>query len=197
MKHNFYDSWELDFLCFKALGDNVLISRKASIYGADNIEIGSNVRIDDFCLLSGKIKIGDFVHIGAYASLCGGEAGITLEDYVSVSRKVEILAASDDYSGTAMTNPTIPNEYRNVQGAEVVLKKHAIIGVGSVVMPGVTLGEGSAVGALSFVKNDTDNWSINTGIPARFIKERKKDLLELEQLLYLKTHAEFNRCILH
>ena len=69
---------------FKAIGKDVLISRYARIYSMKDIEIGSNVRIDDFCLLSGRVKIGSHVHISAYASLCGGNAGIVLEDFVNI-----------------------------------------------------------------------------------------------------------------
>jgi acetyltransferase-like isoleucine patch superfamily enzyme len=181
MKSNFYDPDELKELGFKNIGENVFISRKASIYGAENIELSSNVRIDDFCILSGKIKIGNFVHIAPYASLCGGKKGITLEDFVNVSRKVEIFAVSDDFSGVSMTNPMVPDNYKHLLEARVILKKHVLVGTGSVILPGVILKEGSVVGALSLVKNSTSGWSINAGVPAKKIKDRKKDLLKLEK----------------
>jgi galactoside O-acetyltransferase len=180
MINSFYSFDELKTLGFKDVGKNVSVSRNASIYSAENIEIGSNVRIDDFCILSGKIKIGSFVHIGAYTSLCGAGKGIVLEDFVNLSRKVEIFAISDDFSGASMTNPTIPDEYKNITEEQVILKKHVVIGAGSVVLPGVILEQGSVVGALSLVKNSTDAWSINAGIPARKIKNRSRDLLGLE-----------------
>jgi galactoside O-acetyltransferase len=181
MMNSFYSFDELKNLGFKAIGEQVLISRKASIYGAENIELGSNVRIDDFCILSGKIKIGNYVHVAAYTSLCGGSKGIVLEDFVNLSRKVEVFAVSDDFSGASMTNPTIPDEYKDILEAEVILKKHVLVGAGSVILPGVVLEEGSVVGALSLVKNSTLSWSINAGVPAKKIKDRKKDLLELEK----------------
>jgi galactoside O-acetyltransferase len=181
MKSSFYTPEELKKLAFKAIGKDVLISRYARIYSMKNIEIGSNVRIDDFCLLSGKVKIGNHVHISAYASLCGGDAGIVLEDFVNISERVAIFAKTDDFSGATLTNPTIPEKYKNVLEAEVILKKHSIVGVSSSIMPGVTLGEGTVVGAKSFVKKSTEPWSIYAGLPAKKIKDRKKDLLELEK----------------
>jgi galactoside O-acetyltransferase len=181
MTSSFYSFEQLKHLGFKAAGENVLISQKASIYGAENIELGSNIRVDDFCILSGKIKIGNYVHIAAYTSLCGGNKGIVLEDFVNLSRNVTIFAISDDFSGASMTNPTIPDEYKNVIEAQVILKKHVLVGTGSVILPGVILEEGSAVGALSLVKNSTSNWSINAGVPAKKIKDRKRDLLKLEK----------------
>ena len=45
---------ELREMRFKQLGHNVKISNKACIYNADQIEIGDNSRIDDFCVISGK-----------------------------------------------------------------------------------------------------------------------------------------------
>jgi acetyltransferase-like isoleucine patch superfamily enzyme len=181
VKSNFYDPDELKELGFKNLGENVFISRKASIYGADNIELGSNVRIDDFCILSGKIRIGNYIHVAAYSSLCGGKKGIILEDFVNLSRKVEIFAVSDDFSGASMTNPMVPDDYKHLLEAKVILKKHVLVGTGSIILPGVTLEEGSVIGALSLVKNSTSGWSINAGVPAKKIKDRKKDLLKLEK----------------
>jgi acetyltransferase-like isoleucine patch superfamily enzyme len=114
-------------------------------------------------------------------SLCGGDKGIILEDFVGIAEKTVVLAKTDDFSGAALTNPTIPEKYRNVFSAEVILKKHTLVGVGAFILPGVILGEGSVVGAKSFVKNNIDPWSICVGIPAKKIKDRKKDLLELEK----------------
>jgi acetyltransferase-like isoleucine patch superfamily enzyme len=182
MKSSFYTPAELKKLPFKAIGKDVLISRYARIYDMKIIEIGSNVRIDDFCFLSGRIKIGSHVHIASFVSLCGGDKGIILEDFVGIAEKTVVLAKTDDFSGASLTNPTIPEKYRNVFEAPVILKKHALVGVDSFILPGVILGEGSVIGAKSFVKKNIDPWSICVGIPAKKIKDRKKDLLRLEKL---------------
>ena len=55
--NSFYTKQEIASFKFKSVGNNVLISRKASIFSPENISIGNNVRIDDFCLLSGKITL--------------------------------------------------------------------------------------------------------------------------------------------
>ncbi len=180
---NYYSTEELKLIGFNSFGENVKISKKASIYNASNISIASNVRIDDFCILSGKIEIGSYIHIAPYSSLTGGTEGIFLHDFVNISRKVEIFAASDDFSGKFMTNPTVSTEYTNVINAKVVLKKHVIIGCGSVVLPNVTLEEGTAIGAMSLVKKSTEAWSMCFGIPCKRIGTRKKDLLQFEKYL--------------
>lgn len=178
--NSFYSDEELNSLGLKIVGKNVLISRKASIYGAGLISIGSNVRIDDFCILSGKIEIGNNVHVAAYSALYGGRDGIYIRDYVNLSSRVSVYSVSDDYSGETMTNPTIPDEYKNVESAPVIIDKHVIIGSTSVVMPGVTLREGSAFGCFSYINRDSEPWSINVGIPFRKVKKRKRDLLALQ-----------------
>jgi galactoside O-acetyltransferase len=181
MGNSFYNEEELENLGLKSYGHKVLISRKASIYGVENISIGSNVRIDDFCILSGIIAIGDYVHIAAYSALYGGMEGIYLSDFSNISSRVSIYAISDDYSGESMTNPMIPDKYKKIQKGKVFIGKHAIIGSSSVILPGVVISDGSAFGAMSLINKSTDEWSINAGTPSRKIKERKKDLLLLEQ----------------
>lgn len=176
----FYSREELLRIGFKSVGNNVNVSRKASIYGENRMDIGDNVRIDDFCILSGKIAIGNNVHIAAYSALYGGTDGIYISDFANISSRVSIYSVSDDYSGETMTNPTIPDEYKNVSSAPVYIGKHVIIGSTSVVLPGVTLKEGSAFGSFSFIKNDSEAWSMNVGIPCKMVGERRKDLLELE-----------------
>lgn len=168
---------------FRAVGKNVRVSRKASIYGAARITLGDHVRIDDFCILSagdGGISIGRNVHVACYTSLIGRGA-ITLGDFANLSSRVAIYSSSDDYSGATMTNPTVPEEFTGVQHAPVTVGRHVIIGSGSIVLPGVTLGEGAAVGALSLVTKDVPAWTIVAGNPLRTLKPRKQDLLALEQ----------------
>lgn len=167
---------------FAALGTNVLISDKASIYGVNRIRIGNNVRIDDFCVLSageGGIEIGNYIHIAVYSSLIGA-GKIVLADFCNISSKVAIYSSNDDYSGIYMTNPVVPAEYTNVTHADVLLGKHVIIGSGSVVLPGITLHDGSAIGALSLVTKDCEAFGVYIGSPAKKIKDRKRDLLEQE-----------------
>lgn len=177
---SFYSIEELTSLGLKTFGNNVLISRKASIYGASNIEIGDNVRIDDFCILSGTIKIGNYIHIAAYSALYGGNKGIYIDDFANISSRVTIYSVSDDYSGESLTNPMIPDEYKHINNAPVYIEKHVIIGSTSVVLPGIKLSEGSAFGSFSFINSNSECWSINAGIPAKKLKNRSKHLLEKE-----------------
>ena len=174
---------ELQQVGFKAVGDNVLLSSKASIYGAERISIGSNVRIDDFCVLSageGGIAIGSYVHIAVFCSLIGA-GKITLGDFANLSSRVSIYSSSDDYSGRTMTNPMVPDHLKAVDSRPVSVGRHVIVGCGAVILPGVTLHDGVAVGALSVVKDDCDPFGIYGGVPARRVGNRDKTLLALEK----------------
>lgn len=182
MKTSFLSQGELKNAGFKSYGTNVLISRHACFYNAENISIGNNVRIDDFCILSGHIDIGSYIHISAYSALYGSHQ-IILEDFTTLSGRILIYTASDDYSGEHMTNPTLPDSYTNVSTGQVICKKHAIVGAGCVILPNITLQEGVAVGAMSLVNKTLDAWSIYSGIPAKFLKKRKTNILELEKKL--------------
>jgi acetyltransferase-like isoleucine patch superfamily enzyme len=176
---------------FAAVGRNVLISERASFHGAHRITIGDNVRIDDFCVLSAGergIVIGRHVHIAVYSSLIGA-GRITLDDFANVSSRVSIYSSNDDYSGATMSNPTIPDEFKNVLHADVFVGKHVIIGSGCVVLPGLVLETGAVVGALSLVKQSCEAFGIYAGNPARRIGDRQRGLLEAEARFMARAAA--------
>lgn len=157
------------------------VSRRASLHGADRIVIGDHVRIDDFCVLSagqGGIHIGRHVHVAVFTSLIG-RGSITIGDYANLSSRVSVYSSSDDYSGEWMTNPTVPESYTRVEHAPVSIGPHVIIGSGSVVLPGVDLGEGCAIGAMSLVRSSCPPFTMHAGIPARWIGERSRRCVEL------------------
>lgn len=178
----FLERSELLKMGFKKLGKNVLISNKTSIYGAKNIVIGDNVRIDDFCVLSAGnngIEIGNNVHIAVFCSIIGQEK-IVMNDFSGLSSRVSIYSSTDDYSGEFMTNPTVDYKFTNVINGEVILGKHVIVGAGTIILPNVKISDYSAVAALSLVVKNVEEFKIVGGIPARIIKERKNNLINLE-----------------
>lgn len=181
---------ELSIIGFKSLGINVKISTRAIIYNPEAIEIGDNTRIDDLCILSGKIKIGSYVHIGPMCLIAGGGPGIFIGDFSGVSYGSKIFSQSDDYSGASLTSPLIPKKYKNEMHEPVYLGKHVIVGASCVIMPGVNIAMGCAIGAMSLVNKNTDPWGIYIGQPARRIKDRKQDMLMLEKS-FLKEAEDY------
>lgn len=175
---SYYTDEELANLGLKSYGVNVKLSRYARLYSAENISIGDNVRIDDFCILSGHISLGSNIHISAYVALYGS-MGIVLEDYTGISPMSVIYSAMDDFSGDFLIGPIHPQELTNVTGGRVVLKKYSQIGTHSVVFPNLTIGEGSVVGACSLVNKSLDSWGIYYGVPVVRMRNRNKGLLGL------------------
>jgi len=164
-------------------GDNVQIHRTVLFFG-ENIQIGSNVRVDCYSVItSGKpVILGNNIHIGAGGHIFGTN-GVTINDFCNLSSRCSIFTASDDYTQGYLTNPMISEEFKCVTYAPVMIEKHVIVGCGSVIMPGVTLGTGASVGALSFVNKDVPEFYIVGGTPIKTLGRRNKDrLLEIERL---------------
>jgi acetyltransferase-like isoleucine patch superfamily enzyme len=178
----FYTKKELKKIGFKSVGKNVLISNKTSIYNPQNISIGNNVRIDDFVTISpsSELTIGNYVHIGVYSSIIG-KGRIILEDFVGVSGRVSIYSSNDDYTGMGMTNPMIPDEFKRVTHGDVIIKKHSIIGSGSIILPNVVVGDGVSIGGLSLVSKNCEEYTIYSGNPLKVIGKRLKKFLKYEE----------------
>jgi acetyltransferase-like isoleucine patch superfamily enzyme len=166
-----------------SVGENVAVNRSVVFYSPKNIHVGSNSRIDCFCILSAAsqgIVIGDHVHISAYVALFGASGSIHVESFCALSSRVTVFTSTDDYVEGFMSNPTVAPEYRKEQSGDVVFKKHALIGCGTVIMPGVTVEVGGSVGALSFVIKNVPEFAVVAGIPCRIVGHRNRRLLELE-----------------
>lgn len=174
---------ELEAVGFAGLGTNVEVDRSVAVFGAEHIQIGSDVRIDCFCVITAgpePVIIGDNVHISAATHIFGG-AGVEIGDFCALSSRVSIFSVNDDYTGGYLVNPTVPEEFRNVTSRKVRLLRHSVIGSGSVVLPGVTVGIGSAVGALTLVNRSVPDYEVVGGVPFRSLGRRDSaKLAELE-----------------
>ncbi|MDO7253943.1 acyltransferase [Helicobacter cappadocius] len=189
---SFYTTQELQKLGFKSLGEDILLSKKASIYGAQNISIGNNVRIDDFVILSGHINIKSHIHIGAGSILMAKEEGIYLDDFSAMSVQCKILGSSDDFSGNALVGPCIPAEYRKITTKPIRLEKFSLLGCGSTILPGGSLAEGVSVGASSLIMRPTEAWGVYFGIPAKRISKRNKNILDLHEQFLASSNKIYN-----
>ena len=154
---------------------NVKIFEPSSIVNKDNIEFGEYILIDDFVKVhaKSKITIGNYVHIGSYSSLVASGASIVMKDFSGLSYGVRIVTSSDDFKSDGFGNPTIAEEFRNVSSGNVTIEKFAIVGTNSVILPGVTVGEGSTVAAGSIVSRDLEPWGIYIG--NRRVGDRPKE----------------------
>jgi galactoside O-acetyltransferase len=166
------------------VGFNVFVDESVILINPKKMSFGDNVRIDCFCLISAGgegTHFGRNVHIAASCLIYGSGGRVTLEDYSSLSSRATLYTAFDDETGEAMTNPTVPAGVRKITNGPVMLRRHAIVGTGSIIMPNVCVGLGAAVGPLSYVTHDVPDHEIVAGVPAARTGTRRKDLLELEK----------------
>jgi galactoside O-acetyltransferase len=150
------------------------------------VTIGNHVAIDPFCYVTTGLQIRDYVHIGPLCSIIGGRNALcVLNDYAGLSAGCRIVCGSEDYLGSGLTNPTVPMPYRADRHiAPVILEKHAVLGTNCVVHPGVTIGEGAAVGSCSLITKSLESWQVYSGVPCRPVKQRQRDrILQLEARL--------------
>ena len=142
----------------------VKMFENTKIIGIENIDFGKNIIIDDFVLIyaAGRIRIGNYVHIACFASITGG-AECDIGDFSAVSQGCRILTGTDDFKDWGFGNSTIPEKYRNTKRVPINIGRFCIVGANSVVLPGVTIGEGAMVGACSVVTRDLEPWGIYLG----------------------------------
>jgi acetyltransferase-like isoleucine patch superfamily enzyme len=163
----------------RACGEDVQIYSRAHIVSPEVISIGDSVVIDDFVFLVGGVetRIGSFVHLASFTSYLG-RGRLEIGDFVSVSSGARLYTGIDDFSGESLVGPGVPEPFRQPIRSFLTVGKYALIGANAVVFPGVTLGEGCAIGALSLVKSDCEPWTIYAGTPARPVRERRRDRIE-------------------
>jgi acetyltransferase-like isoleucine patch superfamily enzyme len=168
---------EVEAYGFASVGEDVLIHSLANIVGAGNLCIGSNARIDGFMNLIAQapVTLGDHVHIGSFCHI-SASSEVRIGDFCSLSQGVCLYTASDDYSGEAFTHATLQSSSPARAAGPISVRDYVILGPKVVVLPGVTIGEGAAVGALSLVKGDLEEWGVYGGVPVRRIKARSQAL---------------------
>ena len=172
----------MESLGFARLGEDVLIHPTVVIVDCRKIALGSRVRIDPFVIISnrGGVEFGDNIHIGGH-SVLAGHGAISFGDFVNISHHVGIYTSNEDTSGRVLSHPTVPGGDKTARVASIHFARHSGVGAGSVVLPGAKFGEGSILGAMSRISRPLRPWATYAGIPARRLRERRRDVLEQEQ----------------
>lgn len=148
-----------NFILFKIAKNSVLLDRinrriKPSMWRITGCTVGKNV------------SIGYDVYFDVHNSNY-----ISIEDDVWIANRVTIFCHKRDMSGYFEGSRYNDLPYLKFP---VRLKKGCVVGIGSIILPGVTIGEGSIVGAGSLVTTSIPDWSIAVGNPARVVQKINK-----------------------
>jgi acetyltransferase-like isoleucine patch superfamily enzyme len=162
-------------------GEDVFISGNVEIRRPNLVEIGAHVAIDSGFYLTTAARIGSYVHISPYVTCIGGaDAILEMGDFTTLAAGVRLIVLGDEHLGAGLVGPVIPDPYKDrLVGGKIKLEKFAAVGTSSILMPGVTMAEGSVLGAGSLLNRDTEPWTIYVGTPAQAIKKRdSKKMIE-------------------
>ncbi len=179
MKSGYYSREEIEQIKFRNVGEDVQISQLARIFRPERISLGNHVRIDDYCMLSGDIEIGNHVMMTTGVKIACGKSRIKVGNYVGFGFQTVVVGEADDFSGQYLNGPTVPDEYRLITGKYIEIGDNCIFGANCTILPNVIIGDGCSFGAMSLVNKDTKPWGIYYGIPCRRVKEREKRIIQL------------------
>lgn len=162
---------EFELSQFRRLGRNVVLERGVLVFHPENIELGDNVYVGHNTMLKGYyrnlMQIGSNTWIGQNCFLHSG-GGIRIGDFVGIGPGVQILTLAHEFE-EELEAPIItrPQVYKSVTIAD-----RCDVGVGSILLPGVTIGTGAMIGAGSVVTQDVEPYTVVAGNPARLIRRR-------------------------
>lgn len=168
---------------FKFCGKDVKVYPLTKINRAENVEIDDFSRILDYVYIdAGKsLKIGKYSII-TWQCLIEGGACTVIGDRVFIGPGTKLLTSTYAFNGY-YTNEFLPSDANKILYGDIVLENDSYIGANSVIMPGVTIGEGALVGSNAFVNKDLEPWGIYVGSPAKKIGERQKPIDERRAII--------------
>ena len=174
-----------DYSTINKIGQDVFIGNNVEIKRPNLVTIGNHVAIDSGFYCTTQLVLGNHIHISAQVTVIGGAKGLlTLKNFVSIGAGSRMICGSDGFVGHGLMGYGVPEELMDeVYIAPILFENFASVGTNVVIMPGITLAEGSVVGACSMLTKDTEPWTIYVGIPAKPIKIRPKE----KMIEYAKT----------
>jgi acetyltransferase-like isoleucine patch superfamily enzyme len=155
---------------FQSVGTDVTFETGVRIWHPETISIGSNVYLGHGAMLKGhphgKMKIGNDVWIGQRVFFHSA-GDLTIGNQVGIGPNVSIFTSTHDHSDKSKAILDQP-----LQFAPVVLEDGCDIGIGAILLPGVTIGKGAQVGAGAVVTKNVEAYLIVAGNPAKPIGKR-------------------------
>lgn len=137
------------------------------------VTIAKTARVDPWCKIEGGqgVSLGEFVHIASFSHINVGGGRVIFEDHSGCSSHCSIAGATCDWSflyGSAAEPP----EHHHTRRYLTRICAYAILFMGVVIVPGITIGEGAIIKPGSVVYDDVPAWKIVQGNPARVVSNR-------------------------
>lgn len=157
---------------FAACGIDCVFETGVLVFHPENIELGDNVYVGHQTILKGYYKnrmtIGAGTWIGQQCFFHSA-GGLHIGSNVGIGPGVRIITSAHEEAGRAT-----PILHSPVRFAAVRIEDDADLGVGTIVLPGVTIGRGAQIGAGAVVTGDIPAYAVAVGSPARVIRERRE-----------------------
>jgi len=152
------------------LGPDCIFETGVLVFHPENVALGRNVYVGHYSILKGyyknRLEIGDETWIGQQCFFHAA-GGLQIGRSVGIGPGVKVLTSQHGESPRSQAIFDAPLELRPVR-----IEDGADIGVGAIIMPGVTVGRGAQVGAGAVVTRDVPAYAIVAGSPARVLRER-------------------------
>ena len=173
------DLYQYNTALLKSCGEDVRIFSDALFKRPQLVTIGSHCAIEGYFVCTTQLEIGSYCHISYAVVVIGGaNALLRMGHFSHLAPGARLVCSGDKHMGDGLVSPVVPEKYRDIaDNRPIIIGNFATVGTGSVVMPGVTLGDGAVLGANSFANRDIPEWEIWAGSPAKFIKKRKKEIM--------------------
>ena len=158
----------------KSFGKDIFISKNVEIKRPHLITVGNHICIDSGFYITTKALLGDYIHIGPQVCVIGGENGLLkMGNFTNIAAGCRIICGSDEFAGNGFSFPGLQGKYRDqIILKPIIINNFAAIGASVTILPGITVGEGSVIGAGSLVTKNTKPWTIYYGVPAKPVKAR-------------------------
>jgi acetyltransferase-like isoleucine patch superfamily enzyme len=182
----YFTKKELIKIGFVKVGKNNQISKKVSFINIINGTLGDNVRIDDYCVIKGRVQIGSFIHIANFCLISGSEKNVVVfKDRVAISNNVSVLTSSDHFvKGIINIASDLPNKILKIRNlnlimGNILLKEGCLIGAYSLILPNTVVGISTSIGAYSILFKEIDDFIYYSNRDILKVTKIKKDKIKI------------------